>query len=520
MLFALAARLILPILGWKRMEILSPRQLRTAMRHVIFASLLASLVLAAPVRAQDDAELIKAMQRTMSKVIQQHENSIACILVSRSEFHPRDSKYPGRLGVYEPDRLLIDPKVTGIEREQIRKKLDLADPTNIPPSFGSGVVIDAQGLILTNYHVVQDAAKIYVRLPGGKGSYADIHAADPRCDLAVLRLLNVNALPLRAIPLGDADKMERGNFVLTLSNPFAAGFRDGQPSASYGILSNIRRRAFLNLKEEERVKPFHYYSTLLQTDARLSLGCSGGALLNLKGELVGLITALAAIQGGETPGGFAVPINGAMRPIIDVLRRGEEVDYGFLGINVDPRNAGGQVGVHLKFVGEGSPAKLDGKLKTGDVLVAVDDQPIHESDDIFTTIGMRLAGSVIKLHYRRDGRDRFADIKLAKLYVPGKKISASLGSRPFVRGMRVDYSSLVVQFEERTTNIVPRGVLVTEVLPKTSASAANLKNGDIVTHVNNNPVTTPAAFYLALDLARGPIELTLLNTPPTKVVLK
>jgi S1-C subfamily serine protease len=86
--------------------------------------------------------------------------------------------------------------------------------------------------------------------------------------------------------------------------------------------------------------------------------------------------------------------------------------------------------------------------------------------------------------------------------------------------MRVDYSSLVVQFEERTTNIVPRGVLVTEVLPKTSASAANLKNGDIVTHVNNNPVTTPAAFYLALDLARGPIELTLLNTPPTKVVLK
>lgn len=472
------------------------------------------------VSAQDDADLLKAMQRTMTKVIQQHENSIACILVSRSEYHPRDAKYPGKLGVFEPDRLLIDPKVTGVERDQIRKKLDLSDPTNIPPSFGSGVVIDAQGLILTNYHVVQEAAKIFVRLPGGRGSYADIHAADPRCDLAVLKLLNPNVLPLKAIPLGDADKMERGNFVLTLSNPFAVGFRDGQPSASYGILSNIRRRAIMNLKEEERIKPFHYYGTLLQTDARLQLGCSGGALLNLKGELVGLLSSLAAIQGGETAGGFAVPINQAMRPIIDVLKKGEEVDYGFLGVSFDQRNPNGQLGVPLRFIGEGSPAAIDGKLKPGDVILAVDDQPIHESDDVYTTVGMRLAGSKVKLHYKRNNKDAFVDITLAKLYVPGKKISSSLGNRPYFRGMRVDHSSLVVQVEERTTNITPRGVLVTEVLPKTSAANANLKNGDIVTHVNGTAVTTPAAFYQAVDQARGEITLSLMGVPAVRVQLK
>jgi serine protease Do len=327
-------------------------------------------------------------------------------------------------------------------------------------------------------------------------------------------------MPLKAIALGDADKMERGNFVLTMSNPFAAGFRDGQPSASYGILSNIRRRAIVNLKEEERIKPFHYYGTLLQTDARLQLGCSGGAMLNLKGELVGLLTSLAAIQGGETPGGFAVPINNAMRPILEVLKRGEEVDYGFLGVSFDQRNLNGQLGVPLKYIGEGSPAAVDGKLKPGDVVVAVDDQPIHESDDVYTTVGMRLAGTKVKLHYKRNGRDEFAEVKLAKLYVPGKKISSSLGGRPFFRGLRVDYSSLVVQVEERTTNITPRGVLITEVLPKTSAANANLKNGDIVTHVNGVSVATPAAFYQAVEQMRGEIPLTVMGAPPIRAILK
>src|SRR5437868_10417166 len=109
----------------------------------------------------------------------------------------------------------------------------------MPRSIGSGVVIDTDGLVLTNYHVVQEATKIFVRLPGGKGSYADIHAADPRSDLAVLRLQSPVGR-LRAIKLGDGGKAKRGQLVLSLANPFAAGFRDGSPSASWGIVSNIR----------------------------------------------------------------------------------------------------------------------------------------------------------------------------------------------------------------------------------------------------------------------------------------
>jgi serine protease Do len=471
-------------------------------------------------RAQDDGDLRHAiaLQKVMQRNIQQNEASIACILVSRSEFHPRDPQYPGKLGVYEPYKLHL-PDMSEIDRDKWRKKLDLADRNTIPAAFGSGVVVEADGLILTNYHVVQDAAKIYVRLPGGKGSYADIHAADPRSDLAVLRLIQpVGAL--KAITFGDADKLERGQFILTLTNPFAVGFRDGQPSASYGILSNIRRRGWLNVKEEDFTKPFHFYGTLLQTDARTNLGCSGGALLNLQGEMVGLMTSMAGIQGGETPGGFAVPITPGIRRVIDGLKRGDEIDYGFLGINFDEKHAAGQTHIQLTTIGPGSPA--DGKLKEGDVLLSVNGQPLTQREDIFLTIGMHLAGSNVRMLVRRAGKERAFDVTLAKLYVPGKRIASTAVTRPYFRGLRVDHTSLLIQQEPRR-QFIPSGVLVSEVQTNSPAERAKLKVGDVITHVNAQRVTTPAAFYQAINEARLPVEMTLYALPneiPPRVQLK
>ncbi|HZZ79305.1 MAG TPA: trypsin-like peptidase domain-containing protein, partial [Gemmataceae bacterium] len=449
--------------------------------------------------------------------------SIACILVSRSEMHKK-SGIPGKLGGFNP----IDYRdaVVGMSKkdaDQLLKKLDLADPSHIPPAYGSGVVIDANGLILTNYHVVQDATKIYVRLPGGKGAYADIHAADSRCDLAVLKLIGQNVLPLRPITFGDADKAEQGQFVLTLSNPFATGFRDGKPSASWGIISNIRRRAPQNLKEEERIKPFHMYGVLLQTDTRLNLGCSGGALFNLSGEMIGLITSMAAIHGVDTPGGFALPINQPMRKIIDVLKRGEEVDYGFLGVSFDPRaGSDGTVGVPLTDAYKGSPARTEAKLMSGDVLLEVNGQPIRDIEDIYVNIGMHLAGAKVSLRIKRDFRERVVDVTLAKLLVPGKHIASSMGNRPYVRGLRVDYTSLVAQQTPRWPYI-PEGVLISDVQPNSGADKSGLKSGDIITKVNQNPVGTPAAFYRAVGAGLGPIELTVMNAqqdPSRQINLK
>src|SRR5262249_43594110 len=217
------------------------------------------------------------------------------------------------------------------------RKYDLSDARTVPEAFGSGVVIDGQEpLILTAYHVVRGATKVYVRLPGGKGSYANIHAADPRSDLAVLQL--ITKIPLKAIKFGDGGKVRKGQMVLSIANPFAAGFRDGSPSASWGIIANIRRPAPGRERNEiSNKKTLHHYGTLLQLDARLNLGCSGGAVVNLQGELIGLTTALAAVSGSETPGGFAVPIDRWFKSIVATLQEGKEVEYGFLGVNFQDR---------------------------------------------------------------------------------------------------------------------------------------------------------------------------------------
>jgi len=494
--------------------------MRPSLRGLFFLAIFAGTPMLA--RGQDDADLRQALalQKVMQRNIQQNEASVACILVSRSEAYPRDPQYPGKLGGFEVGKLRIPENLTDFDHKKWSKKLDLSDPDAIPPAFGSGVVIDANGLILTNYHVVQDAAKVYVRFPGGKGSYADIHAADPRADLAVLKLIQPIG-PLKTITFGDADKLERGQFLLTLSNPFAAGFRDGQPSASYGILSNIRRRALPMMKEEEFTKPFHFYGMLLQTDARTNLGCSGGALLNLQGEMVGLMTSMAALQGGETPGGFAVPITPRIRNIIDVLKTGDEIDYGFLGINFDETTLNGQTRIQINNMPPAGTPAADGRLMHGDILINVNGHPIHHREDVFLTIGMHLAGSKIRILARTGNRERTVDITLAKLYVPGKRIMSSAQIRPYVRGLRVDYTSLMLQGESRRP-ITP-GVLVSEVQANSEADRAKLKVGDVVSLVNGQRVTSPATFYQIVNDAKGPLDLTLYAAPneiPRRVFLK
>ena len=246
---------------------------------------------------------VAALQDLIQKTIERTEPSVACILVSRSDEYKRFETVPtdegsGKLGRFDGNVLTRsffpdDQSKEARDSRRLAQTIDLSRTDAIPESFGSGVVIDADnGLVLTMAHVIHNATKIYVRLPGGRGSWADIHAADPRSDLAVLRLLDPPA-DLKAVKRGDGSNLRKGQFVICLANPYAAGFRDGSPSASWGIVSNLHRRASGVTGEIERpgVKPtLHHYGTLIQTDVRLALGCSGGGLFNLNGELIGLTT--------------------------------------------------------------------------------------------------------------------------------------------------------------------------------------------------------------------------------------
>ncbi len=485
------------------------------------------------------------LQEAVHQSIERAESSIACILVSRSDkyraYEGVGPRAPGQLGRFDLSHVRLsreDPEFEALAR------LNLSDPDIVPESYGSGVVIDdKEGLVLTLAHVVRNATKIYVRLPpspplprnGGReeadptsrsasrGSWADIHAFDPRSDLAVLRL--IDRVPnLQALKLGDGSKLRKGDFVLSLSNPFAAGFHDGSPSASWGIVSNLRRRATGALSDVPSVDrnaklPLYCFNTLIQTDTRMNLGCSGGALLNLQGELVGLISSLAGIAGGETPGGFAVPLDEGMRRILDVLRRGEEVEYGFLGVYLKRPEQIPQGSVQVSSLIPGGPAARAGirgalfhggfpSREDGDFILSVNGTPIHSNDDLFLAVGMNLAGSTVRVEVseRPDGPRRLCSVTLAKFPSLDPVIASK---RPPARGgLRVDWTSVILP-RNRPRLGIPEGVLVREVLPDSPADKAHLQPDMIITSVNRKKVTNPAEFYREMEKANGPIELTI-----------
>jgi serine protease Do len=474
-------------------------------------------IIASAASADPPPEVI-ALQKHLHEVIDKAESSVACILVSRSEHYTDFNQGPsaardGKLGEFRPPPA---NRFVNAAQLELVKRLDLARAENVPESYASGVVIDEKGLILTNYHVIGDvdqkdearivATKIFVRLNGtGRGSYADILAADPRTDLAVLQMIRPPA-NLRAIPIGNGGMVRKGDWVVALANPFAAGFRDGSSSASWGIISNLRRRVAAPTKEFERVRPFAQYGSLLQTDARLNLGCSGGALLNMDGELIGLTTAQAAITGGEGAGGYAIPMNANTTRMIKILMRGEEIEYGLLGVTVNPEERGDGTGVMIQDVSPGMPAIRAG-LQSRDVVISINGNPVREQDDLFLNISAALAGNEVEIDVMRGNRRTRVKARLAKAPSVGKLAEAVIApNRPGpIFGLRVDYASTLSPGSNP-----PEGVLVKELEP---GSPAAKKLGEwaskstlIVTAVNGEAVSTPADFR---RLAGGKSSITL-----------
>jgi S1-C subfamily serine protease len=436
-------------------------------------------------RADEPSRLpdVTALQAAMQKAIERAEPSIACILVTRAEGG----------GGFAPEK-----------------------PNFVPELYGSGVVIDETGLVLTNEHVVRGATGLFVRVPDEKGCVASILAADQRSDLAVLKL-NVRGRQFKAIQLGQGEKLHKGQFVLSLANPFAAGFRDGSPSASWGIVSNLRRRGPLSemeLKGElQNDKSLNQLGTLVQTDARLNLGCSGGALIDLDGKLVGLTTALAALNGSETPGGFALPMGKNVRRIVEKLRRGEEVEYGFLGVWFSQNPPAGLGGAAIDRSIPGAPAAAAGLPTNGCVIVSLDDVPVRDQAELSYLVSTTLAGNTVKVGWRSTGGVSSARVKLAKMYMPTDRFVATNRS-PMVGGLRVDHTSTLargvpIPFHDAG---IPSGVVIREVQPKSSADKAQLYVDKVITRVNDQLVYSPADFYLAVDAATGgSVELTILG---------
>ncbi len=462
------------------------------------------------VRAQVPPE-IDAIDRQFQKAIGQADRSVVAIFVGRSDRYPApDAKHPGTLGRYDAAGLLAKVPAADTAGKRLILDLDLAGPRHVPEAMATGVILDKSGLILTAAHAIARARKLYVKLPGGKGSYADIHALDPRSDLAMLKLIDPPE-GLVAARLGDGGAVRKGQLVLLLDSPFVAG-AEQTPTASWGMVTALRRRLPAPEETDRTRLTLHHHGTLLQIESRLNLPTSGGIVLNLRGEVVGLRTAHAAVLGSDVPGGFVIPFDQGIQRIISVLLKGEEVEYGFLGVGLQAAPFGRGAGVTR--VSDGSPADRAG-LPSGAVIVGVGGEPVNDLDDLFLLIGTRLAGSAVEIEYReRPGAvPRTVRVTLARYWVPMPSIATNHPDP--VAGLRVDWSSLLNQRNVLlpwNRGPIQSGVLVSEVRPGSAAAATPLQIDDLITHVGRTPVTTPAEFYKAAAAVRGDLELTYVNS--------
>jgi len=362
-------------------------------------------------------------------------------------------------------------------------------------SVGSGVIVDARtGHILTNHHVIANADEIIVTMTDRRRFAAKLVGSDPATDIALLR---IEATKLVAVPLGDSDRLEVGDFVIAIGNPFGLG-----QTVTSGIVSALGRGG---LTPEG-------YEDFIQTDAPINPGNSGGALISLRGELVGINTAIVAPGGGNVGIGFAVPVNMARAVMRQLLQHGE-VRRGWLGVSIQDLTPeigkalgiASSDGVVVTEVAPNSPAEKSG-LKAGDVIAAIDGKRVTSARELRNQIGLAPIGAGVRLTIlRKEQRKILRAVIAAPAKVPAP-----------VEAMPPGFSG--ASFQDLSSG---DGVLVAAVEPGSTAWRHGLREGDVIFAVNRRPARTVEEFMaqvqqrerpLALDIRRG-VRLVLVVIP-------
>jgi serine protease Do len=360
-------------------------------------------------------------------------------------------------------------------------------------ALGSGVIVSPEGYILTNNHVVDGATQVIVTLHDKREFKAKVIGTDPRTDIAVIKIDGSN---FPSLTLGDSSKVEVGDIVLAVGDPFGVG-----QTVTAGIVSATGRSG-LGI---EQVEDF------IQTDAPINPGNSGGAMVDDEGHLIGINTAILSGNSGGNQGiGFAVPINMARADMDQIVAHGK-VEHGYIGIlpqdvtaplakafNV-PANSGALVGE----VTPNSPAASAG-LKRGDVIVGINGQAIADANQLRLKIGMMAPNSTVALKVIRDGQTQNLNVTLGEY--PKNPERASLDNNSDSDGMK-DKSLDGVSVENLTPDTARQlklpestpGVVVAEVSPASHAADAGLQAGDVIQQVNRQPVANVKDFNRAMS---------------------
>jgi Do/DeqQ family serine protease len=365
-------------------------------------------------------------------------------------------------------------------------------------SAGSGVIVNAaEGLVLTNAHVIEGAEEINVTLQDDRSFNAEVVGADRASDIALLRIPADN---LSELKLADSNKVEVGDFVVAIGNPFGLGH-----TVTSGIVSALGR---IGINPDG-------YEDFIQTDASINPGNSGGALVNLRGELLGVNSAILSRGGGNIGIGFAIPSN-MVRSVMEQLLEFGEVRRGLLGVSImtltpDIAEAYGvkeTQGALVSQVMSDSAAEKAG-VKTGDIIRKVDGKNINNANELRNTIGMKRSGDTVELEIIRDGRKRTIKAQLGEQTTP-----VQVAAEEIHQGLQgaeletLDPSS--PRFEGES------GVLVTHVAPGSPAAQRGLRPGDVISGVNRQKVNNLQEFQqfaqgqsLLLNIRRGNANLLL-----------
>ncbi|MCL9684643.1 Do family serine endopeptidase [Legionella maioricensis] len=373
-------------------------------------------------------------------------------------------------------------------------------------SIGSGVIIDPNnGVIITNDHVIRNANLITVTLQDGRRLKARLIGSDSETDLAVLK---IDAKNLKSLVIGDSDKLEVGDFVVAIGNPFGLNSFGNSQSATFGIVSALKR-SDLNIEGVEN---------FIQTDAAINPGNSGGALVNAKGELIGINTAILSPYGGNVGIGFAIPINMVKDVTQQIIKFGS-IHRGLMGIFVQhltPELAQSLgypeefQGALVSQVNQNSPAELAG-LKSGDIIVQINDTKITQATQVKTTISLLRVGTTAKIMVQRDGKPLTLSAVVTDIKAHEQKLQSN---NPFLYGLALR------SFEQESPphgNVV--GVQVVGASESSAGWRAGLRPGDIIISANKIPVKDVKGLQtvaqqkkqeLLVQVLRGPGALFLL----------
>lgn len=349
-------------------------------------------------------------------------------------------------------------------------------------SLGSGFIIDKEGYIVTNNHVIENADEIRVQLSNDKEFDAEIIGRDPNTDIALIKIKSDQNLPV--LKLGDSDALKVGEWVIAIGNPFGLDH-----TVTAGIVS-----------AKGRVIGSGPYDDFIQTDASINPGNSGGPLINLKGEVIGINTAIIASAQGI---GFAIPVNLAVG-IIDQLKNQGEVTRGWLGVGIQDVSKDmaeyyglkeGE-GVLVVQVFPGDPAEKAG-IVTQDIVLEINGKKVKNSRTLSRMIADIKVGDKADIKLLRDGKEKTISVTVSKR--EDKRVVSAKPQKAYEEELGIKVSALTPEIAQQFKISESAGVIVVNVAPDSKGAEAGMQLGDVIKEINHMPVSTVESFRTAID---------------------